>query len=437
MEGSNITIAIAFAAGLLSFLTPCVLPLVPGYISLISGVSVEHLKGEGTGSRAAARRAVIINSLAFNAGVSLIFILLGTTAGWIGNVLFSTQWVRIVGGIVIILFGFQMMGVLKIGALYRDTRKFSEEKPRGPFGAALLGVAFAAGWTPCIGPILGGIIGLAATSGGWKNGLILSAFYAAGLSVPFLLTGIVLNQFLGFYSWFRRHLHKVEIASGVLLIVIGLMVAFNILTVIAAFASKYLPNAENLVSQSRPADAATTAQPNTQPSGAGSASNSADATAKATDATASDSAAAEPAPDVELKATDGKPLRLSELRGQVVLLNFWATWCVPCRAEIPGLNELQRDLGGRGLHVVGVSTSDTADRVRDYQKDVRQDYTIALGDDGVASKYAVGVLPTTFIIDRAGRIRHKIIGEKTRAQFEALIRPLLEEKATAAALKSE
>jgi peroxiredoxin len=300
-----------------------------------------------------------------------------------------------------------MMGVLKIGALYRDTRKFSEEKPRGPFGAALLGVAFAAGWTPCIGPILGGIIGLAATSGGWKSGLVLSAFYAAGLSVPFLLTGLVLNQFLGFYSWFRRHLHKVEVASGMLLIVIGLMVASNSLTWVASFASRYLPNAESLVSQKSTGGAASSPQQGAK----------------------SETVSAEPAPDVELKTTDGKPLKLSDMRGQVVLLNFWATWCVPCRSEIPGLNEMQRDLAPRGFKVLGVSTSDSADLVREYQKDVRQDYTVALGDDGVANKYAVGVLPTTFVIDRQGRVRHKIIGEKSRAEFEALVKPLLDEQA--------
>jgi cytochrome c-type biogenesis protein len=419
MEGSNITIAIAFVAGLLSFLTPCVLPLVPGYISLISGVSVEHLKGE-TGSRAAARRAVIINSLAFNGGVSLIFVLLGATAGWVGNVLFSTPWVRIVGGLVIIAFGLQMMGVLKIGALYRDTRKFSDEKPRGPLGSALLGVAFAAGWTPCIGPILGGIIGLAATSGGWKNGLVLSAFYAAGLAVPFLATGLLLNQFLGFYSWFRRHLHKVEVASGVLLIVIGVMVASNSLTWVAAKASAFLPASEGGGILAKLFGPVKDSGANPKPAGNTTPSN----------------VAAEPAPDVDLKTTDGKPLKLSDLKGQVVLLNFWATWCVPCRSEIPGLNEMQRGLAARGFQVVGVTTSDSADRVRAYQKDVRQDYTVALGDDGVAAKYAVGVLPTTFIIDRDGRIRQKIIGEKTRADFEAMVAPLLDEQASAA-LKGE
>ena len=423
MEGSNITITVAFVAGLLSFLSPCVLPLVPGYISLISGVSIDHLKGEDEsegGSRTHTRRAVVLNSLAFNAGVSLIFVLLGATAGWIGNVLFSSPWVRVIGGLVIIGFGLQLMGVLKIGALYRDTRKFSEEKPRGVFGSLLLGMAFAAGWTPCIGPILGGIIGLAATSGGWKSGLVLSLFYSAGLAVPFLATGLLLNQFLGFYTWFRRHLHKVEVVSGVMLIVMGLMVASNSLTWVASFASRYLPNAEALVQNA--GSGGEQAQTGTQANDAGGQGGTTPA-----------NASFEPAPEVELKTLEGQPLRLADYRGRVVMLNFWATWCVPCRSEIPTLGALNRDLSSRGLTVVGLSTSDSADLVREFQKEIKMDYTVALGDEGVASTYKVGVLPTTFIIDREGRIRHTIIGEKTRAYFEARITPLLDETTTAAA----
>src|SRR2546426_6286134 len=222
MHVSVVNIFFAFIGGLASFLSPCVLPLVPGYISLMSGVSIEHLKSNG-GARS--RRAVIFNSLAFNAGLSVIFLALGGTAGLVGSAIITNVWVRVIGGLVIIVFGLHLIGLLKIKYLYKDTRQFSNEKPRGMLGSLTLGIAFAAGWTPCIGPILGGIIGLAATSGGWKGGLVLAAFYSAGLAVPFLITGLAINQFLGFYSKFRRHLHKVEVVSGIILILIGALIA--------------------------------------------------------------------------------------------------------------------------------------------------------------------------------------------------------------------
>src|SRR6266545_5454509 len=171
MQISIFNILIAFAGGLLSFLSPCVLPLVPGYISLMSGVSIDHLKAEGGST---ARRAVIANSLAFNAGLSVIFLALGTTAGLVGATIINNVWVRVIGGLVIIIFGLHLIGLLKIKYLYKDTRQFSSEKPRGVLGSLTLGVAFAAGWTPCIGPILGGNMALAATSGGWKGGFILA-----------------------------------------------------------------------------------------------------------------------------------------------------------------------------------------------------------------------------------------------------------------------
>src|SRR5256884_4111996 len=242
MQISFVNIFISYAVFCLKNISPCVLPLVPGYISLMSGISIDHLKNVGSG----ARRAVILNSLAFNAGLSVIFLALGGTAGLLGSAIISNPWVRVIGGLVIIVFGLHLIGLLKIKYLYQDTRQFSSEKPRGMLGSLTLGIAFAAGWTPCIGPILGGIIGLAATSGGWKGGLLLSAFYSAGLAVPFLVTGLGINQFLSFYARFRQHLHKVEVVSGVILILIGVLVMSNRVTLLASSRlAAWLPNLES------------------------------------------------------------------------------------------------------------------------------------------------------------------------------------------------
>ena len=408
MEDQGITlfrVFISFAAGVLSFLSPCVLPLVPGYISLISGVSIDNLK-DGVSSR----RAVILNSLAFNVGLSVIFLLLGTTAGLVGSALTTNPWVRIIGGLVIIAFGLQLIGLLKISALYKDTRFFSDDKPRGIFGSAALGVAFAAGWTPCIGPILGGIIGLAATSGGWRSGLVLSAFYSAGLAVPFLLTGLGINQFLGFYKNFRRHLHKVEVVSGVVLILVGILVMSGQSTLLAS--SRFMaliPNLEGWLKLDQPAPIAVTP------------------------ANANENY--EPVPDVQFQTLAGQPFRLKELQGQVVLLNFWATYCIPCREEIPALNSLQHELQSQGLRIVGASLDDSIDGVNSYQQEVvKFEYQVLVGDNDAKVKFEQAVLPTTYLIDRQGRIRQKIIGARDKAGWEAAVKPLLAETpATASA----
>jgi len=401
LGSTNITITVAFLAGLASFWSPCVLPLVPGYISLISGVSIDRLKQQ-TEERSSTRRWVIVNSLAFNVGLSLIFVSLGAASGFIGSAVFSSPWLRIIGGLVIIAFGLQMIGLLKLKTLYKDTRFFSDKKPRGLLGSLLLGIAFAAGWTPCIGPILGGIIGLAATSGGWKSGLVLSSFYAAGLAVPFLLTGLGINQFLGFYARFRRHLHKVEVVSGVMLILIGSAIVSGYATRLASSRlASLLPNLESRIKVKSDPAASSTAAP--EPGLLG------------------------PAPQVELSSLDGRRLKLSSFRGRVVLLNFWATWCAPCRTEIPELNGLQHDLEASGLTVVGVSWDDSADSVREFQKEIPQDYTVLLGGEDVQDKFAgIRSLPTTYIIDREGNVRQRIIGARDRTQFEAALKPVID-----------
>ena len=410
MQSSNITIGIAFLAGILSFLSPCVLPLVPGYVSLMSGVSIDRLKESGASS---ARKAVVLNSLAFNVGLSIIFLALGTTAGLVGAAITNNALVRIIGGLIIIAFGLQLIGWLKISALYKDTRFFSNEKPRGILGSLALGIAFAAGWTPCIGPILGGIIGLAATSGGWRSGLVLSAFYSAGLAVPFLLTGLGINQFLAFYAKFRQHLHKVEVVSGVILVLVGLLVMSGQSTLLASsWVAKWLPNAEGWI---KVAPAASN----------GSSAN-----------TAVNKESFQSAPDVQFATLDGKPFRLSEARGRVVLLNFWATWCIPCREEIPILNAMQHELEAKGLKVVGASLTDTAEGINDYQKEVRKfEYEVVVGGGDAEATFGGTPLPTTYLIDRQGRIRQKIIGARDRAGWEAVVNPLLEEASETAQMQ--
>ena len=229
----QLSIPIAFLAGVVSFLSPCVLPLIPGYISMLSGVSMEELKGSGD---AALVQRIIRNSFAFVIGFSIVFISLGASATFVGNFLLSKRTVfNIIAGLIIIIFGLHLTGLIKIPFLYRDARIHTGAPRRGLLGAFVLGFAFAFGWTPCIGPILAGILALAATRQTVFQGMFLLAIYSAGLAIPFLATSLGLSQFLKFYGRFRKHLHAVEVASGVLLIVIGALIALNKFTILSGY----------------------------------------------------------------------------------------------------------------------------------------------------------------------------------------------------------
>ena len=233
----------AFLAGLLSFLSPCVLPLVPGYVSLISGASAEHLKAanpsqQPTGGAAgpAVLRPVMLNSCLFIAGFSVVFIALGAVATTVGQL--TRQFHRelaVIAGAVIIVFGLHLTGLLKIKALYADKRLHQVGGGAGPMGAFLVGFAFAFGWTPCIGPILAGILVLAGSQNTVVKGILLLAVYSLGLAVPFLLTSLGVNRFLAFYARFRRHLHTVEVVSGVLLIIFGTLIALGRFTILSGY----------------------------------------------------------------------------------------------------------------------------------------------------------------------------------------------------------
>jgi cytochrome c-type biogenesis protein len=242
----NVTLLAAFGAGLLSFVSPCVLPLIPGYLSYISGLSLDEMRG-GTGAAAvtpspATRRRVLLSSLAFILGFSLVFVSLGATASTIGRFLLERlPFFGRVAGAVIILFGLHTMGVLRIEWLYQEKRVHTQRKPAGFFGAMLVGVAFAFGWTPCIGPILAGIFAVAASRDTVGEGIKLLAIYSLGLAVPFFATALAINRFFGAMARIRRHYHAIELVSGALLVVIGLLIFTNKFTVIAQWLTPYLP----------------------------------------------------------------------------------------------------------------------------------------------------------------------------------------------------
>ena len=223
-----------FVAGLISFLSPCVLPLVPGYVSLISGVGVEQLKlKEGE-----LFRKVMLNSAAFILGFSIVFITLGAISTEVGQVLaqYKSLLARI-AGVVIILFGLHLTGIFQIKALLADTRLHSLKGGSSAWGAFVIGFAFAFGWTPCVGPILGVVLTFAAAQDTVWKGIFLLAIYSAGLAVPFLLTSLGIERFLKFYNRFKFHMHALEVASGVLLIGLGILLVMGRFALISGYFS--------------------------------------------------------------------------------------------------------------------------------------------------------------------------------------------------------
>lgn len=218
--------SLAFVAGVLSFLSPCVLPLIPSYVSFITGISFEQLaSGE---DRARVRKLTIFNSLAFIGGFSAVFMSLGASSSLIGQVLFDYQdWLRIGGGILVIIFGLFIAGFLKLDFLMREKKFHLHGRPAGYAGAFLIGMTFAAGWTPCIGPILGSILLYASTKGSTAYGLKLLAVYSLGLAVPFLAASLAINTFLSYVKAFYRFMRVVMVLSGVLLIAFGVMLLMN------------------------------------------------------------------------------------------------------------------------------------------------------------------------------------------------------------------
>jgi cytochrome c-type biogenesis protein len=445
-----------FAAGLGSFLSPCVLPLVPGYLSMLSGVGVDKLReGEGETGK------LLSSAFAFVIGLSVVFITMGATASAVGQFLLKHRdLLAPIAGALIILFGLHLIGWLiklpvRIGLivgailvaigviltlrpvgiswlksiyfyaaslifllgpplsrwLNRDVhmRDVGGKNP-GIVSGFLLGFAFALGWTPCIGPILTTVLAVAASRGSVRQGIILLTLYSAGLSIPFLLTAVGVSRFMKFYQKFRKHLHTVEVCSGVLLLFIGGLIFTNALTVLSSHMTGIsLDNAFERFMPKSVVDYLHKA--------GNSSSPAADANLPSE-------------PDVTFKDLQGNGVPLSGYKGKVVLLNFWGTWCEPCQHEIPMLISLQDKYSSKGFTLLGAATNDEDATVKKFiheskfnvgGQEVLMDYPIVMNNDDIVAKFG-GILgmPTTYLITRDGKIYKRYIGslDQNEAQLE-------------------
>jgi cytochrome c-type biogenesis protein len=454
----DVTVLTALLAGLFSFISPCVFPLVPGYVSMLSGIGVEQLKEDK-----APRAGVLATAFAFVIGFSAVFIALGASASAVGAFMLRNRALLApVAGALIVLFGLHLIGWLaKIGVkvgivlgaillivgitirlwlggsalrvspidlyaialifligpsmtrwLNRDVhlRNVGGNQP-GMVSGFLMGFAFAFGWTPCIGPILAGVLAIAATKQTVGQGILLLAFYSAGLAIPFLLTALGIGRFLKIYQRFRKHLHTVEIFSGVLLLAIGCLVFTNQLTFLSGKLNFFQP--ENWIPGAR---SLTVASATTHNTGA--------------------SADLQNEPAVSFTDLQGAKLPLDSLKGKVVLVNFWATWCDPCFAEVPTLITLQQKYGAGKFALLGVAMDDDGSRVvtpfvRARKFDVagqqmNMNYQIVLGNEEITTKFG-GLFgyPTTFVITPDGKIDRRITGGLNLADMETEIERLM------------
>lgn len=238
MEGTGIGVAVAFLGGMLSFLSPCVLPLVPSYLSFVTGMGMEELE---TGA-ADVRRTALLHSFLFVVGFSLVFMAMGASASYVGQLFRQYQvWIARIGGVLVIFFGLHLLGVTPLDWLNRERRVRMQRKPVGYAGTVLVGVAFGAGWTPCIGPVLGGILTMAATQERLAQGVSLLGVYSAGLAIPFMLSAMALTRFLEAFDRMKGYIRYVEWASGALLILVGLLLLSGQFAVLAGWAATFTP----------------------------------------------------------------------------------------------------------------------------------------------------------------------------------------------------
>ncbi len=402
----DIGLGIAALAGFLSFVSPCVLPIVPGYLTFITGMSFDELTSQQ--NRSQLIRGAIAKSLPFVLGFSLVFISLGASASAVGGVLRENLGLmKKIAGAGIIILGLHLAGLLPIPALLRERRLSGEPTSPGVGRAFVAGIFFAFGWTPCVGPILAGILAMAATAETLTRGVLLLAAYSLGLGIPFILAAAFLNGFLSFFKGMKGYLRQLEIASGVLLMLVGGLIFTDSMGWLAAKFS-FLNAEELLTLESTPSAVEPKAAMAEEPQKSSYGPY-----------------------DFTLTSIDGEPIKLSDYRGKVVLVNFWATWCGPCVIETPSLVRMYHKYRDRGFQVIGVALQSEEDNVKNFVTKHKVPYAIARDTTSeVGLRYQVFALPSSFLFTTDGKVKKAFMGFVEEASLEKELQALFEASPT-------
>lgn len=391
----NINLLVVFIEGLISFFSPCILPILPIYLSMLSNSSIQNLKDENNKFY---KNSLLINTIFFTLGISSTFFILGSSvsvlSGFFNN---YKDMIMILGGIVIIILGMFYIGFIKLNFLQQEKRFNFNTKNMNPITAYLLGFTFSFGWTPCIGPMLASVLIMVSTSENLFTGNILIVIYTIGFILPFIITAIFYNKLFKTIDKIKNYINAIKKLGGIVLIISGLIMSFNGFKENRNIVQREQQN-EIEKSQSK-------------------------------DNSSQENSEEVKAPDFTLYDQYGNNHTLSEYKGKIVFLNFWATWCPPCKNEMPHIEEIYKEYGLNkdDVAIIGVAAPNlgkegSQDDIKEFLNTNNYSFPVVFDNTGdLIYQYYINAFPSTFIIDKNGIIKQYIPGSIDKDTMKYLI----------------
>ena len=427
---SSVTV---FFQGLISFFSPCVLPLIPLYIGYLSGGAKTV---DENGNILYKRSRIMRNTLFFVLGISFAFFLLGFGFTAIGRFFHNYQtWFTRIGGIIVILFGLYQLGLFGSSSLSKEHRLHfqPDSLAMNPLTALILGFTFSFAWTPCVGPALASVLLLAASASSSFTGFLLIGVYTLGFVLPFLAVGLFTKALLDFFRKYRSAVKYTVKLGGILMILIGVMMFTGWMNGISSYLSGNTPSGQS--SEETGKDGGTDEESEIEDISnedtASGTSDEADADTGTEESPQAEESAAEtvPAPDFTLLDQYGNSHTLSDYKGKTVFLNFWATWCPPCRAEMPEIQEIYEEYGENNSDVIilGIASPEvgqegSAEDIAAFLSENNYTYPVVMDTDGIMSYYyGISAYPTTFMIDKDGNVYGYVPGQITKDIMQSII----------------